>query len=193
MADTNLKPLPVGNSQLLARTDVDDLELETDLAIGKLHIFGDESETIFARIAGVPPPRPGSQSETDGIATAWLAPGEWLVSGSHTAVAEWLDRAAELGSDTAFALDISHGVCAFVLSGAEARNSLAAHCPLDLWHKAFPVGAAARSLLGDTGLFVVRLADKGGAPRFRLIIDQVMEAYAVDLLSQTAGRPGPIS
>jgi hypothetical protein len=67
------------------------------------------------------------------------------------------------------------------------RDALAAHCPLDLRGRSFPVGAVARSLLGEAGIFIAREADVAGETLFRLIVDQTMAHYAVRLLA-AAGR-----
>lgn len=159
--------------------------VEPDLGIAKLRIFGREADTRFRDVAGITPPRALTQVEDRALTFAWLAPGEWLVTGPETAVAAWVEDAMAPGADDLLAIDFTHARTAFLLEGEKARAALAAHCPLDLWPDAFPVSAAARSLLGDTGLFIARLADADGAPRFRVIVDQTMAAYAGRLFART--------
>lgn len=158
--------------------------IEPGLGIAKLRIFGDAADARFRVVTGIAPPRAGTQIEDQQLSLAWLAPGEWLITGHETAVADWVARADALGADDLLAIDFSHARAAFLLEGANARAALAAHCPLDLWPDIFPVGAVARSLLGDTGLFIARLGDAEGAPRFRIIVDQTMAAYAGRLFAR---------
>ncbi|WP_447764488.1 sarcosine oxidase subunit gamma family protein [Sphingopyxis panaciterrae] len=157
--------------------------IEPELGIAKLRIFG-EAEARFRDVAGTAPPRACTQVDDRGLTFAWLAPGEWLVIGAEAAVAAWVAEATGSGADDLLAIDFSHARAAFLLEGANARAALAAHCPLDLWPDAFPVGAVARSLLGDAGFFIARLADAEGAPRFRIIVDQTMTAYAGRLFAR---------
>lgn len=158
--------------------------IEPELGIAKLRIFGGEAEARFRDVAGIAPPRALTQVEDRGLTFAWLAPGEWLVTGPEAAVAAWVAEVMAPGADDLLAIDFSHARAAFLLEGANARAALAAHCPLDLWPDAFPVGAVARSLLGDAGLFIARLADAEGTPRFRIIVDQTMAAYAGRLFAR---------
>lgn len=152
--------------------------VEQQIGIAKLRVSPTAANILFQRTVGVAPPPPGRQIEAGAFAFAWLAPGEWLVTGEEAGVADWVARtAAELG-DYALVLDFTHARVSFDLSGRSVRAAIAAHCPLDLWPEAFPEGAATRSLLGDVGIFITRLADRDGEPRFRIIVDQTMAPYA---------------
>lgn len=159
------------------------LRVEHGLGIAKLCLFGADADARFHALCGRVPPGAGRQIESEGMIFAWLAPGEWLVTGEETTVAAWVAQTAALGAADALVLDISHAQTAFLIEGPCARGALAAHCPLDLWPEAFPVHAIARSLLGDTGMFIARLADVEDAPRFRIIVDQTMAPYAARLLA----------
>ncbi|VWC51082.1 sarcosine oxidase gamma subunit [Burkholderia lata] len=163
--------------------------LEHGLGIAKLHVFGAEPEARFRAVIGSDAPRAGTQTGTqtsDGeLSFAWLAPGEWLLTGSEAAVAASVARLCGLGADDLLAIDVSHARAAFLVEGANSRLALAAHCPLDLWTEVFPVDAVARSLLGDAGMFIARLADAHDVPRFRIIVDQTMAAYAGRLFART--------
>lgn len=154
------------------------LRVEQQIGVAKLRVAPTAANILFQRAAGVAPPSPGHQIEAGPLAFAWLAPGEWLVTGRETEVTDWVVRtAAELG-DYALVLDVTHARISFNVSGRSVRAAIAAHCPLDLWPEAFPEGAATRSLLGDAGMFITRLADRDGEPRFRIIVDQTMAPYA---------------
>ena len=127
-----------------------------------------------------------------GIAVSWLAPDEWLLTGPEGAVLAALERAENAG-DSALATDLSHARASFQLSGAGARDRLAAQTPLDISDAAMPVGRVARTPLGDTGMFLARLPDTAGQPTFRIIVDQTMAAYAVRMLAGPATISGAIS
>jgi sarcosine oxidase subunit gamma len=149
---------------------------------------GPDVEACFRQRCRLAAPATCRQVEHAGLTFAWLAPGEWLVMGANETVGMWLARVNAAGDEELFALDISHAGTALLIEGSTARPTLAAHCPIDLWPAKFPVGAVARSLLGDASMFVARLADAGDRPRFRIIIDQTMAAYAARLLTSAAAR-----
>ncbi|ALH79527.1 sarcosine oxidase subunit gamma [Sphingopyxis macrogoltabida] len=157
---------------------------EPELGIAKLHLWGSKADARFREFVGIAAPRVGTAIEHQGLSFAWLAPAEWLVTGPEAAVAAWVAGTMAAGADDLLAIDYSHARAAFTVAGTNVRAALAAHCPLDLWPDAFPVGAVARSLFGDTGLFIARLADAEGAPRFRIIVDQTMAAYAARLFAR---------
>jgi sarcosine oxidase subunit gamma len=106
-----------------------------------------------------------------------------LIIGAEADVAHMVERLNAQGGDEILALDVSHARFGMVLSGRDARLSLAAHCPLDLADDVFPVGMVARSLLGDTGMFLARLPDSGDGPQLRIVVDQTMAGYAVQMLA----------
>ena len=159
------------------------LEIE-DIALAKLRVHGPDADGRFASITGNAPPPLRRQVVQNDLTFVWLAPGEWLICGGEEAVATWLAQSDLRDDEAALALDITHGRTAFVLTGSDARDVLAAHCPLDLWDKCFRVDDVARSLLGDTTMVIARLADLDGAPRFRIVVDQSMAAYAARLLAR---------
>jgi sarcosine oxidase subunit gamma len=160
------------------------LALDHALAIGKIRLLAADFTTVF----GAAPPAARRQIDHDGATFAWLAPGEWLVTGPREAVAAALARA---DGELALTIDISHGRIAFILSGAEVRTAIAAVSPLDAGERAFPVGGGARTLLGDTGMFIARLPDRADGPQFRIIVDQTMAGYAARMLSEPGERRRP--
>ena len=159
------------------------LQVEQQIGIAKLRIYGNEPNGRFQRIVGHTPPRMREQAKRMNLSFAWLAPGEWLATGPEAEIAALVVRAEAKGGDEALTTDFTHARTAFLLSGSNARGALAAHCPLDLWPDIFPVNAVARSLLGDTGMFIARLADESDGPHFRIIVDQTMAAYAARMLA----------
>jgi sarcosine oxidase, subunit gamma len=161
------------------------LQVERGLGIAKLRVFyRADGDARFRALIGADAPNAHGQIEHGGMAFAWLAPGEWLVTGPETAVADWLRAIDGRAGDEALVVDVSHARTCFVLGGGNARAVLAAHCPLDLWPGRFAVGAVARSLLGDTAMIIARLSDDADGARFRIIVDQTMAAYAARLLGR---------
>lgn len=176
---------------LLANPPVEDvrgdgfsLRVDRNLGIAKLRVAPADSDTGFRSLAGFAPPATGREIARGALAFAWLAPGEWLITGTPAAVATWLEDANDIGGDEALAVDFTHARVAFELVGSNARSALAAHCPLDLWPEAFPVGAVARTLIGDTVMFIARLEDEARDPRFRIIVDQTMAPYVRRLFAR---------
>lgn len=159
------------------------IHIERDLGVAKLRIYGSEADARFSTIADTAPPSPREQIVTTGLTLAWLAPGEWMATGPELQIAEWVLRIAVAGDEDALAVDITHARTAFVVAGAEARSAIAAHCPLDLCPELFGVNSVARSLLGETGMFIARLTDGEDGARFRIIVDQTMAAYAARMLA----------
>lgn len=160
------------------------MRAEPALGIAKLHMLAPPTTARFRKIMGMAPPPTLRQTDGASLSIAWMAPAEWLVTGPFAVVSAWAKRTAILGADDLLAIDYTHARAAFSVTGQHARARLAAHCPLDLWDGSFPVGSAARSLLGDTGMFIVRLADHAGHACFRVIVDQTMADYAARLFAR---------
>ncbi len=164
--------------------------LEQGVGIGKFQVAGVDPGTIFRRLTGFEPPPACEQIDRNGLLFAWLSPNEWLVTGPEHRVAAMLSQIDERGADDVLAVDLTHARAPFIVNGTQARDALASLCPLDLWSKAFPVNAVARSLLGDVGMFIARLPDLTDVARFRVIVDQTMAAYAARMLAGPQPRPG---
>jgi len=158
---------------------------EARLGMAKLQILAADPDAWFEQALGIAPPSALTEIEPGPVAIAWLAPGEWLVTGDEADVKRVRLRCADAAGSLGLMVDIIHARATFELSGAAARSVLAAHCPLDLGDEAMPVGAAKRSMFSDTGFFISRRSDRDGQPRFRLIFDQTMAGYAERLLGAT--------
>lgn len=158
------------------------LTVEPRLGVGKVQVHSTTPDADFRRIVGVDAPRPRTESQHQGIVFSWLSPCEWMLTGPETDVDQWISKIKANGGDEVLALDLSHARVSLVVDGPNVREVLAAVCPLDLWPDVFSVGSAARSLIGDAGMFILRLPDHAERPRFRIIVDQTMAAYAVRLL-----------
>lgn len=186
MADTGAITLArtAANDLLVAEANVR-LAAETGLGLAKLQILAADPDAWFEQALGLAPPSALTEIEPGPVAIAWLAPGEWLVTGDAADVERVRLRCAEAAGNLGLMIDITHARATYELSGAAARSILAAHCPLDLSAEAMPVGAAKRSMFSDTGFFISRRSDRDGQPRFRLIFDQSMAGYAERLLGAT--------
>lgn len=155
------------------------------LGIAKLQVLAQDPDAWFAQALGIDPPPPLTEIERNGLAVAWLAPGELLVTGAESQVEQIRRHCDDAAGVLGLMTDLTHARAAFALSGAMARTALSAHCPLDLADAAMPVGAALRSMFGDAGVFISRRADRDGQPCFRLIFDQTMSGYAERMLGTT--------
>ena len=172
------------NALLIEGADVR-LAAEPRLGIAKLQILAADPDAWFEQALGLAPPSVLTEIEPGPVAIAWMAPGEWLVTGDEADVERVRLRCAEAAGNLGLMVDITPARTVFELSGVGARSVLAAHCPLDFDEEAMPVGAAKRSTFSDTGFFISRRSDRDGQPRFRLIFDQTMAGYAERLLGAT--------
>lgn len=147
-----------------------------------------ESLASLSRALGVKPPeqpmgsayaKDGDFTGKGGRAALWLGPDEWLVidtAGNDPMVD--CARAKALHS----AVDISHRHVAINVSGAGAADVLNAGCPRDLSLAAFPVGAAARAVLGKIEIVLLRT----GEDAFRVECWRSFSDYAFTLLAEAA-------
>ena len=116
---------------------------------GRLSLRGDAGAA--GKAAGQKLPTKPNTSRLKGKRTAlWLGPDEWLI----------LDEGTETpdvpNGEGLAAVDVSHRNVAIEVSGAGARNALAAGCPRDLSLSAFPVKGCARTVLGKAEVVILR-------------------------------------
>lgn len=165
------------------------LTLEDGLGVGKVQFLRGTTAAYFSDLFGQPAPADRQSLSLDTVEFSWLAPDEWLVTGGEAEVLAIIGRAAMFG-DSCLATNLSHARAVFRLSGAGARDRLAAVTPLDVSAGAMAVGGVARAPLSDTGMFIARLPDSEGQPVFRIVVDQTMATYAVRMLRGPALTPG---
>lgn len=158
---------------------------EPDLAVAKVQVLADDPDAWLVQATGFAAPAAMREVAIGGVGCAWLAPGEWLLTGPQAQVGPLVERCAAAAGPLGLVHDLSHARAAFELSGPAARTVLATHCPLDLDDREMPVGAAKRSIFSDTSFFLARLADRDGDPVYRLVFDQTMGGYATRLLTRT--------
>lgn len=162
---------------------------EDGLGVGKVQFLRGTTAAYFSELFGQPAPAGRQSLSLDTVEVAWLAPDEWLLTGGEAEVLAIIGRAAMFG-DSCLATNLSHARTAFRLSGAGARDRLAAVTPLDVSAGAMAVGGVARAPLSDTGMFIARLPDSEGQPVFRIVVDQTMATYAVRMLRGPTLTPG---
>jgi sarcosine oxidase subunit gamma len=168
-------------------------EFKPFFGIAKVQVTGLIGEAVLRNSLGVALPCAGKEVEAGEVCCAWLGPREWLLSGSEPAIADLVhDLAATLG-DEGLPVNLTHAAAVYVLRGRALREVLAGLCPLDLSEAAAPVGFATRSLLADTGMFLARKTDEGGAPVFVLVVDQAMAVYAARMLATPVAARGSTS
>jgi sarcosine oxidase subunit gamma len=160
------------------------LRRETGVGIVKVQLYRSEGQEAVSAVIGSGLPAPGRQIRlAHETAFASIGPAEWLLVGpAAPALALAARLEGELQGVLALVTDLSDGRGSFILSGPAARERLAASCPLDLRDSSFPVDAAARSLLGEAGLFLARLPDAEGHTVYRLVVDQTAAPYAARMI-----------
>jgi sarcosine oxidase subunit gamma len=102
------------------------------------------------------PTKPKSSATKDGRTVLWLGPDEWFVVDESGK-----DPLADLAGVPALhsAVGISHRNVAIAVTGPAAEATVNAGCPQDLSLKAFPIGAASRSVLGKVEIVLLRTAE----------------------------------
>ncbi|MBR2173834.1 sarcosine oxidase subunit gamma [Sphingopyxis sp.] len=186
MSDTGVLQLaPEEPAELLIEASGVRFASDSGIGMAKLHVRVDQPDRWFEEVLGIAPPAPLAEIAVPPLRCAWLAPGEWLITGPWLDVEHVRSHAAEAAGTHGLMVDLTHARAAFELRGATARMVLAAHCPLDLSNREMPVGAARRSLFSETGFFISRQPDRDGEVCFRLIFDQTMAGYAQRMLAAT--------
>ena len=126
-----------------------------------------------ARVLGRPPPdAPNTFVETrfgaEGVVIAWAGPEEWHVIGQEegTSGLRVALRQAIPEADGAV-VDVSSGFTLISLEGRQARDLMAAGCPIDIHPRAFGPGRCAQTLFAGIG---ITLLQRDETPRFELMV-----------------------
>jgi sarcosine oxidase subunit gamma len=132
------------------------------------------------------PTRPLTAATNSQGSCLWLGPDEWMLVVPVTQLHNTMQRLepALRGSHHA-PVDISHRTLALRLAGPDAREALAAGCPLDLHPQVFPPGGVARTLLGKVGV-TLHLHPDGTT--FDLYVDRSFAEYAWLFLANAASE-----
>ena len=119
-----------------------------------------------------------------GTRTLRLGPDEWLVIADDTLAPALIKALSDgLGERCGAVIHVSHRYAAIEISGPTAADILNAGCLLDLDKKAFPTGAATRTLLAKAEIVLARLDDK---PTYRIEVARSFATYAWELLEEAA-------
>jgi len=129
------------------------------------------------------PTRPKTSASANGRHALWLGPDEWLLIDENEADLMALAAGADVLHS---AVDVSHRNTAILVSGPHAAGAIASGCPLDLGNAIFPVGAAARTVLGKIEVVVFR----PGEEDYRVECWRSFSPYAFGLLSEGAEDAG---
>ena len=129
------------------------------------------------------PTRPKTSASVGGRHALWLGPDEWLLIDENEA--DLMALAAGAGALHS-AVDVSHRNTAVLVSGPHAAGAIASGCPLDLGNAIFPVGAAARTVLGKIEVVVFR----PGEEDYRVECWRSFSPYAFGLLVEGAEDAG---
>jgi sarcosine oxidase subunit gamma len=129
------------------------------------------------------PTRPKTSASSNGRHALWLGPDEWLLIDENGADL----MAAAAGSGVLHsATDVSHRNTAILVSGPDAAGAIASACPLDLGKAIFPVGAAARTVLGKIEIVLLRTGEED----YRVECWRSFSPYAFGLLAEGAEDAG---
>ena len=112
-----------------------------------------------------------------------LGPDEWLLHGPDKETLA-VEAVQALGDVPHALIDVGHRHTALLLEGPQSVDMLNAGCPLDLAAKAFPTGAATRTLLGKAEIVLWRLSD---TPRYEIECGRSFAPYVWEFLVE-AGR-----
>lgn len=154
------------------------LSLRPAAEMARLALRGDPA-ALGAAFGLALPTQPCRAVEAGGRSALWLGPDEWLL----LAPPGTLD-ANTVVSDAAV-VDIGHRQVGLVLEGPGAADTLAAGCPLDLHHTAFPAGMCTRTVFGKAEIVLWRQ----DAARFHLEVWRSFTAYVHGLLERAAAAP----
>ncbi len=118
-----------------------------------------------------------------------LGPEEWLVLAAGTDGEKLVAKIEEAAAGAhVAAVDLSHRFAEILVSGAAARDVLAAGCPLDLDPSVLPLAFASRSLLGKSEIVLQWLGDD----RFRLLVNRSFADYCWRFLENAAAEQGRV-
>lgn len=129
------------------------------------------------------PQRAKTSASVAGRHALWLGPDEWLLIDENGA-----DLMAIASGVSALhsATDVSHRNTAILVSGPDAAGAIASSCPLDLGKAIFPVGAAARTVLGKIEIVLLRTGDED----YRVECWRSFAPYAFGMLVEGAEDAG---
>ena len=113
------------------------------------------------------PMKPKTTASNGSRTALWLGPDEWLIiDDADSSVVADLAKVKVLHS----AVDISHRNVGIIVAGKGAAAVVNGGCPQDLSLKAFPVGAASRTVLGKIEIVLWRTGEDSFPRRMLAIV-----------------------
>ncbi len=136
--------------------------------------------SVLSKALGLNLPVKPKSTVTNGSRTAmWIGPDEWLIiDNADSSLTADLAAVKVLHS----AVDISHRNVGIIISGKGADAVVNGGCPQDLSLKAFPVGAASRTVLGKIEIVLWRTGENS----FRVECWRSFSTYAYAFLQESA-------
>jgi len=154
-----------------------------DQALRKPPLGSSHGGSASARVTpAAPATRLSLRAGADAVGTLSLAFGLELPQRAKTSASVGGRHALWLHSAT----DVSHRNTAIIVSGPNAAEAIAAACPLDLGNTAFPVGAAARTVLGKIEIVLLRTGEED----YRVECWRSFSSYAFGMLAEGAEDAG---
>lgn len=138
-------------------------------------------------VAGFPIDQPINTVAGDTRISLRLGPDEWLLIGDDHDAATFENISHGFGPQFHSLVDISHRNIAMELNGAAATALLNSNCPRDLDDRAFPAGAATRTLFGKVE---ITLARPTAEPRLRIECWRSFARYTHALITDAAKLQG---
>lgn len=172
---TRLHPLQAGHSGILS-VSVMLAENATRISLRAR----EDAVPALSKVLGLTlPTRPKATASNGARSALWIGPDEWLIidSADRSVLAD-LAKAKVLHS----AVDISHRNVGILVSGKGADAVVNGGCPQDLSLKAFPVGAASRTVLGKIEIVLWRISEN----EFRVECWRSFSSYAYAFLQESA-------
>jgi len=159
------------------------LTIVPEVPLGKLVLRGapDVAATAGAALGWSLPDRLNRATAADDARVLRLGPDEYLLLLPLAAVAATHDRLAQSIAGRHHALvDVCARLVAIEISGAAARDTLAAACPLDLYPSAFGPEQATRTVFGKAEIVLDCLEEQ----RLRLLTNRSFAPYVRRLLAE---------
>ncbi|SDO17235.1 sarcosine oxidase subunit gamma [Phyllobacterium sp. OV277] len=139
-----------------------------------------DAVAALSKAIGLTLPVKPKTTSTQGTRTAlWIGPDEWLIiDADGSALVADLAKVKGLHS----AVDVSHRNVGIIVSGKGADAVVNGGCPQDLSLRAFPVGAASRTVLGKIEIVLLRTEEN----TFRVECWRSFSGYAYSFLQESA-------
>ena len=155
-----------------------------------INLRGDGADESFRRavseaLSGELPTTPNTTAQLGDVLALWLGPDEWLLRADNAKRAALLAALQKaLTATVAAVVEVSDYYTIIEISGTQARDALAAACPLDLHPPQFQTGACAQSHYAAAAILLNQSDD---TPTYHLQVRWSYAAYVWEYLRTVAG------